>query len=486
MEEILKKIVDKRLKTLKEKGTDFGIEIPNKREVPIAKPDFNKGVIFCEIKRGSPSEGKINKIEKPEDWAEKYIEAGADAISILTEEDFFFGSLKDLINIKKRFPDIPVLRKDFLLSEEEIDISYRAGSDMILLITSVLIELDENKSINLLKRMKERAESLGLLPLIEVHNKEELEIVLKLKSKVIGINSRDLNTFKIKRGYPLGLKKLIPDSINVIYESGIRNYTDSFFIGAAGFNSILIGTSIIKSNKIKEKILSLKSGFINGKKNKSDFYNRIFHKIFIEKKLVVKICGITNIPDAECAIKEGADIIGFILAKSPRKIELNKAKDICMKIDKDVLKIGVVVDENIEEVVNAVKEGWLDAVQFHGDIDNDAASKYNVCWYKAIRVKNKDDFHKEYYCPIILYDAFIEESYGGTGKQIDNNLLDYAKNNNIDLYLAGGINPNNVRSIVDNYKPLLIDVGSGVEKSHGIKDHDKIRRLFENIKREII
>src|SRR4030042_3492995 len=178
MEEVLKKIVDKRLATLKEKGTDFGIEIPDKRKVPVVLPDFNNGVIFCEIKRGSPSEGKINKIEKPEDWAGKYIEAGADAISILTEEDFFFGSLRDLINIKKRFPNIPVLRKDFLLSEEEIDISYRAGADMILLITSVLIELDENKSINLIRRMKERAESLGLIPIIEIHNKEELEIIL--------------------------------------------------------------------------------------------------------------------------------------------------------------------------------------------------------------------------------------------------------------------------------------------------------------------
>lgn len=482
MEEILKKIVYKRLITLKEKGAGFGIKIPAKREVPIIKPDFNKGIIICEIKRGSPSEGKLNNIEKPEEWAGKYIEAGADAISILTEEDFFFGSLNDLISIKKRFPDIPVLRKDFLLSLEEIDVSYKAGADMILLITSVLIELDENKSIGLLKRMKEKAERLGLLPLIEIHSGQELEKISVLNPKLIGINSRDLNTFKINRGYPFGLKKIIPDSINVIYESGIRNYTDSFFIGAGGFNSILIGTSIIKSGEIKEKISDIRKGFIEGKKNKSDFYNRIFHKIFVEKKLAVKICGITNIPDAECAIKEGADIIGFILAKSPRRIELNKVKEISGNIGDKVLKVGVVVDENIDEVIEAVKEGWLDAVQFHGDIENDTANKYNVCWYKAIRIKDKDDFHKEYYSPILLYDTFSDYSYGGTGKQIDNEFLDYAKSNNIDLYLAGGINPDNVRSIINNYKPHLIDVGSGVEKSLGIKDHDKIRRLFEEIK----
>lgn len=483
MEEILKEIVDKRLITLNKKGIDFGINIPEKRSAPLSIPDFNKGILICEIKRGSPSEGKMNGINNSVEWVKKYIEAGADAISVLTEEDYFFGSLQDLISIKNKFPGIPVLRKDFLLSEEEVEISYRAGADMVLLIASVLIDLDEKKDVELLKRMKRKAEELGMLPLIEVHNKEELEMVLPLKPGLIGINSRDLKTFKINRGYPFGLKKLIPEAAFIVYESGIRNKTDSYFIGSGGFNSILIGTSIIKSSDIKEKISSIKAGFLRGIENKSNFYNRIFYKIFIEKKIVVKICGITNIEDAECAVKYGADIIGFILAKSPRQIEINKVKDIINKLNSKVLKVAVVVDEHIDEAVNAVREGWLDAVQFQGDVREDIIESLNISWYKVIRVNNRADFNQSnYYSPIILYDTFSKEVYGGTGKQIDDNLLEYAKNNDIDLYLAGGITPGNAKSIISKYNPLLIDIGSGVEKSPGIKDHDKIRRLFEELK----
>jgi phosphoribosylanthranilate isomerase len=204
--------------------------------------------------------------------------------------------------------------------------------------------------------------------------------------------------------------------------------------------------------------------------------------MFIEKKLVIKICGITNIQDAECAIKYGADAIGFIFAKSPRQIDINKAKNIASKLDNDVLKVGVVVDKYINQVVKGVKDGWLDAVQFHGDTDNDTAESFNVCWYKVIRVKEKEDFSKAYYSPMLLYDAFSKEAYGGTGKQIDSDLLEYAKSKDIDLYLAGGINPDNVKSIIKKYNPLLLDIATGLEKSPGIKDHEKIKKLFDELR----
>ena len=455
MEKILKEIVDKRKITLKRKGINFGINIPKKRNVPISLPDFDKGVLICEIKRGSPSEGKMNQIKSTEEWAKKYIESGANAISVLTEEDFFFGSLQDLIDIKNKFPNTPILRKDFLLSEKEVEISYNAGADLILLITSVLIDIDEKKSVDLLNKMKKRAEELGMLPLIEVHNQYELEKILPLNPKLIGINSRDLKTFKINRGYPFGLKQLISDSTYVVFESGIRNKTDAFFIGSGGFNSVLIGTSIIKSGDIKDKILDIKNGFINGINNRSSFYNRLFYKIFIEKKVVVKICGITNIEDAECAINNGADIIGFIFAKSPRQIKASKARDIASKLDKDILKVAVVVDEFINEAVKAVKNGWVDAIQFQGDIEDNITGNLNICWYKVIRVKDKIDFNQNYFSPILLYDTFSKEVYGGTGKRIDDNLLEYAKSKNIDLYLAGGINPDNVKSIISKYRKRI-------------------------------
>ena len=114
-----------------------------------------------------------------------------------------------------------------------------------------------------------------------------------------------------------------------------------------------------------------------------------------------------NIEDAECAVKYGADLIGFILAKSPRQIEINKVKDIINKLNSKVLKVAVVVDEHIDEAVNAVREGWLDAVQFQGDVREDIIESLNISWYKVIRVNNRADFNQSnYYSPIILYDTF--------------------------------------------------------------------------------
>lgn len=476
MVEILEKIVSKRIEDIKRDGYNQGIDIAEKREIPLNIPDLNKEIIICEIKRGSPSEGRMKDIRDPVSWAKDYIDSGANVISILTERNFFYGDLKDLIEVKKAFPYISVLRKDFLIDEEDINISYKAGADLILLIASIL-------SYDKLKNMKEKAEDLGLLPLIEVHNLEELEKVLRLKPKLIGINSRDLNTFKIDKNYPIALKSIIPEGVKVIFESGIKNYTDAFFCGNSGFNGILVGTSIVKSDSLNDKIKELKQGFINGYKNENHFYRKIFKKIYIDKEIVVKICGITNIEDAIIARDNGADIIGFIFAKSPRQIEIEKAKEICEILGNSILKVGVVVDKNIEEASQLVKQGFLDAIQFHNDMTNDQCMSYNVCWYKAIRVKNKDDFLKEFYSPILLFDTFSKESYGGTGKLIDKDLLDFAKERGISLYLAGGINEDNVEEIVKKWNPLFIDLSSGVEEYPGKKNKEKIYNFFKKIKK---
>ena len=341
--------------------------------------------------------------------------------------------------------------------------------------------MDSTGDMTLLKSMKDKAEELGMLPLIEVHNYDELKLILPLKPKLIGINSRNLETFKINRGYPIALKNIIDNTTYVVYESGIRNKTDAFFVGLSGFNGMLVGTSIVKSGIIIEKVKELREGFINGIKNQKDFYLKIFKKIYFDNKIVVKICGITNLEDANLAIEYGADIIGFILAKSPRQTNLDNVKTICKAIGNKVLKVGVVVDEFIEETAKAVKEGYLDAIQFQGNIDNDRATSYNVCWYKVIRPVNTSDFNYDYFSPIILYDTFTKELKGGSGKVMDKKLLDYTVKNNIDLYLAGGINPDNVKSIIKNYHPLMLDICSGIEEKPGKKDPVKLKKLFEEI-----
>ncbi|HPO49267.1 MAG TPA: indole-3-glycerol-phosphate synthase [Spirochaetota bacterium] len=276
MEEILKKIVDKKIERIREKGCNFGRKIPEKRDVPLNIPDFEKGTIICEVKRGSPSEGKMRDIDDPVSWVSNYVAGGADTVSVLTEEDFFLGSLEDLIKIKKEFPDKSILRKDFLIYEEEIEISYKAGADLVLLIAAIL-------DYDTLKVMKEKAESFGMVPLIEIHNEDELKKIISLKPGLIGINSRDLKTFKLNKNYPCALNQLIKEAnlkdnfkSEVIFESGIKGFIDSFFVGLSSFNGILVGTSIVKSDNISEQVSAIKEGFNKGQVYKSDFYNKIF------------------------------------------------------------------------------------------------------------------------------------------------------------------------------------------------------------------
>jgi len=475
MEDILNKIVEKRKEKISKLGYNFGVEIPGNRLYPVNIPEFEKGVVITEIKRGSPSEGKMKDIINVEEYAEKYVNAGSDCISILTEEDYFFGSIEDLVKVRKRFPKIPILRKDFLLYPEEVEVSYRMGADLILLIASIL-------EFDVLEKMIKETDKFGMLPIVEIHNEEELKKISSLKLKIIGVNSRNLKDFKIDTNYPIGLRSRITDSEFTVFESGIKTYSDAFFAGCGGYDAILVGTSIIKGSSVNEKIRELKSGFVNGIKNRSKFYNVIFNKIYFEKKLIVKICGITNLKDAEFAVEKGADIIGFVFADSPRRVSIEDAKIIAEIIGKKALKVGVVVNDDIDKVAEAVREGWLDAIQFHGDISDEDSLSYNVCWYKAIRVKEKKDFEKKFSSPIILYDAYSEKEYGGTGKLINNENLLYAKERNIPLCLAGGINVENVLDVIKKYKPLMIDVSSGLESYDGLKDLKKIEAFFNILK----
>ncbi|HRU44672.1 MAG TPA: bifunctional indole-3-glycerol phosphate synthase/phosphoribosylanthranilate isomerase, partial [Spirochaetota bacterium] len=332
-----------------------------------------------------------------------------------------------------------------------------------------------------LEKMIKEANKFGMLPIVEIHNEEELKKISSLRLKIIGVNSRNLKDFKIDTNYPIGLRSRISNSEFTVFESGIKTYSDAFFAGCGGYDAILVGTSIIKGSDVGEKIRELKSGFINGINNRSKFYNVIFNKIYFEKKLIVKICGITNLKDAEFAVEKGADIIGFVFADSPRRISIENAKAIAEAIGDRALKVGVVVNDDIDKVVEAAREGWLDAIQFHGDTSDEDILSYNVCWYKAVRVRDQSDFEKKFSSPIILYDAYSEKEYGGTGKLINNENLLYAIERNILLCLAGGINVENILDIIKEYKPLMIDVSSGLESYAGVKDLKKMETFLDII-----
>jgi indole-3-glycerol phosphate synthase len=197
--------------------------------------------IIAEVKRRSPSRGVISNISSPAEQAQKYFIGGANAISVLTDEGFFGGSIEDLTKVKEvaEKPRMPVLRKDFIIDPLQIAESVLIGADAILLIVAVLGER--------ITKMLALAENFGIEVLTEVRTKDEINLALNSGTKIIGINNRDLTTFKVDINKSLELVKFIPDDIIKIAESGITSPAIAQNFYQQGFNGVLIGESLMRA-----------------------------------------------------------------------------------------------------------------------------------------------------------------------------------------------------------------------------------------------
>jgi len=206
--------------------------------------------IIAEFKRRSPSRGMIREDFDLQKIHRAYREGGADAYSVLTEQDFFGGSLEYLRTLK-RVASVPCLRKDFLLDAYQIYESRWAGADAFLLIASVLAGAQIQELLDL-------GWEMGMVGVVEVHCEEELETVLKTGARLIGINNRDLSTFKVDLNTTIRLKGLIPPERTVISESGIHTRKDVARLLQAGVRAFLIGERFMKSENIAEAVRGLK------------------------------------------------------------------------------------------------------------------------------------------------------------------------------------------------------------------------------------
>jgi len=194
--------------------------------------------IIAEIKRRSPSKGVIREKFDPVNIALNYTNNGAAAISCLTEEDFFDGSLGHLRRVRE-FTPLPLLRKDFIFDEYQIYESAYAGADAVLLIAAML---DGPRLNDLLKA----AYSLGLDALVEIHNREEMEMALCYDVRLLGVNNRNLRTFVTMLDTSFRLAADLPKEVTLVSESGIRTREDIERLRAAGFHAVLIGEELMK------------------------------------------------------------------------------------------------------------------------------------------------------------------------------------------------------------------------------------------------
>jgi indole-3-glycerol phosphate synthase len=195
--------------------------------------------LIAEIKRASPSLGVINEDVDIIQISREYEKGGASAISVLTEPHFFKGDLAYL-NLIKETTSLPVLQKDFILDSFQIYEGRVSGADAILLIAALLDREQLKDYVGL-------ARSLHIVPLVEVHDEDDLKKISVLDLPLMGINNRDLGTFEVDLGTTLRLKKKIPSWVKVISESGIKSCQDVRLLREAGVNGILVGETLMRS-----------------------------------------------------------------------------------------------------------------------------------------------------------------------------------------------------------------------------------------------
>jgi indole-3-glycerol phosphate synthase len=252
---ILDQIVEKKRGSLAKKKQEVSFEeIKRKAEhgkrVPIdfgaALTKNSQVAIIGEVKKASPSKGLIRPDFDPLFIAKQYRDAGVEAISVLTEEDFFQGSPLFLNQIRQR-QTLPLLRKDFIIDAYQIYEAYVLGADALLLIAAIL---DHSSMTSYL----ELAEQLGMQCLVEAHNAEEIEQALSCGAKIIGINNRNLHTFEENIKTTEYLRSLLPSDKIIVSESGIRTPEDLHYLNSLGIDAVLIGEAFMRSENIVDAV----------------------------------------------------------------------------------------------------------------------------------------------------------------------------------------------------------------------------------------
>lgn len=260
METILDKIIKQKMQEVHDLklSKNFTLDKKFERRSLIKRMQTSTELsIIAEFKRASPSKGMINDGVEPEVQAAIYEQAGASAISVLTDQTFFKGSFSDLKAVRETVK-LPILCKDFIIDQIQIDLAAAHGADIILLIVAALDEIT-------LHELYQYAKGLGLDVLVEVHNLEELDLAVKIGAKLIGVNNRDLKTFHVSLEMTEKLAAAVKNSgAFLISESGIHHQDDVIRVRNAGANGILVGEAFMKSDQLMEKFAQFRLPLMEG------------------------------------------------------------------------------------------------------------------------------------------------------------------------------------------------------------------------------
>jgi indole-3-glycerol phosphate synthase/phosphoribosylanthranilate isomerase len=361
---------------------------------------------IAEFKRRSPSLGDIRPDARVEDVVPAYAANGAAAVSILVDEAFA-GSLDDL-RAARAATGVPLLAKGFFRSEEQLREVRRAGADAALLI---LRDLDDEACAGLLGA----ARRLGLDTLVEAHDADELARAERLGAPVVGVNARDLATFRIDRRAQLELVAAAPRDRIVIAESGIESRAQGAAAELAGADAILVGSSLMRAPDPAAKLRELLS------------------------RPLVKVCGLTREEDVAAAVEAGADMAGFILAdESPRRA------DRVLPVPETVLAVAVYVGER-----------------------GDAASDLDQLYARENGHRARDGV-------LLRGDERVASVVDLPWQSEDPTHLERARATGGRVVLAGGLDAGNVQEAIDAVRPWAVDAASRLERAPGVKDHELV------------
>jgi indole-3-glycerol phosphate synthase len=367
---------------------------------------------IAEVKRRSPSAGDLRPDADPAVLAAGFERAGAAAVSIVVDERFG-GSFHDL-RAARSAARLPLLAKGFFSTREQLEEARASGADAALLL---LRDLDDRATAELMNAARE----LELDALVEAHDVEELERAVELGAETIGINARDLSSFRIDRWAQLELVAKAPRERTIVAESGIASRAQGAAAELAGANAILVGSTLMRAADPAEKLAELIS------------------------RPLVKVCGLTRQEDLDVAAEAGADLAGFILVdESPRR-----AAEV-LPVPETMLSVSVHV----------------------GEFSNHGADLVQLYERAPGRVRGRD--------AVLLRDGEqVARVLDLPWEEEDPDHLERAKAANGRLMLAGRLGPDNVRRAIDLVHPWAVDAASELELEPGIKDHDKVRAYVE-------
>jgi indole-3-glycerol phosphate synthase/phosphoribosylanthranilate isomerase len=504
---LLGAIAARRAERVRREGPALGLRLPESRQVPVVpfaggSPLARHGAaggsaqepgrrtsaperradaaLICEIKRRSPSRGDIAPRLDAVAQAGLYAAAGVRFLSVLTEEDHFRGSLADLVAVKSRFPHLAVLRKDFLLDEQDLEVSARAGADAVLLLAG----LHDGRA---LRSLVGRAQQLGLAALVEVHDRAEVQRAREARPALTGVNSRDLSSFRVDPLAPLVLRPAIDWETTLVYESGVRGPEGILVARSGGYDAVLVGEAAVRS---PEGVGALQAALGSPLAGRA-FWARVAQRLAERLggrlgappgagRPLVKICGLTRAADARLAAGLGADLLGFVFAPSPRRADASLLRELG---DLPVLKVGVVTEaEGTRQARELLERGLLDALQLHGEEAPRECLAAGFPYFKAVRLREPADAARagDFTCPRVLADAWSPAARGGTGQRVPEELVGRLAGER-PLWLAGGLGPDNIRQVVRRWRPELVDASSLLEASAGVKDRSALERFFAEI-----